>query len=120
MELLIAKVGITLRRSNLSMTQLRQIMGIYLRSSGQIMTHRQNALDRYEMALILILVTSVWSMQRFWWIMLKNFKYMSAIFYHNEAQKIEAEESLKAESKKRSKSIQTKILPIGNFTYAEE
>lgn len=45
---------------------------------------------------------------------------MSAIFYHNEEQKKEAEESMKAESKKRSKTIQTKILPIGTFYLAED
>jgi len=47
-------------------------------------------------------------------------QYMSAIFYHDQEQKKLAEESMKVEQKKRNASIQTKILPMGVFTNAED
>lgn len=46
-------------------------------------------------------------------------QYMSVIFYHNEQQLVQAEESLKFQQSKRAKPIQTKILPLNSFTSAE-
>jgi len=45
---------------------------------------------------------------------------MSAIFYHNDQQKALAEETMKAEAKKRNRTVQTKILPAGEFYDAED
>lgn len=49
-------------------------------------------------------------------------QYMNAVFYHNEAQKKEAETSRAAAAEEqgvKSTGIQTSILPVGDFTYAE-
>lgn len=45
---------------------------------------------------------------------------MSAIFYHNEEQKLLAETSLKEAQKEMSKPIQTQILKSSIFYEAEE
>jgi len=48
---------------------------------------------------------------------------MNAIFYQNESQKKLAEESLKAAAKSRGlevSDVETKILPVAKFTYAEK
>ena len=47
-------------------------------------------------------------------------QYRSAIFYHNEQQKNEAEASLKEEQKKYKQKIATQILPAQEFYKAEE
>lgn len=47
-------------------------------------------------------------------------QYRSAIFYHSEQQKKEAEVSLREEQKKYKEAIVTKILPAGPFYRAEE
>ena len=47
-------------------------------------------------------------------------QYMSAIFYHNEAQRELAYETRALEEKKRNKKIQTEILPLSNFYLAED
>jgi len=47
-------------------------------------------------------------------------QYMSAIFYHDDAQKQLAEESLKAEQAKRKRPIVTRILPHETFYEAED
>lgn len=47
---------------------------------------------------------------------------MNAVFYHNDAQKKAAEESRAAAAKKQeveASEIQTSIMPVGTFTYAE-
>jgi len=46
-------------------------------------------------------------------------QYMSVIFYHNDEQRILAEETMKIQQKKTVKPIQTKILPLKSFTEAE-
>jgi len=49
-------------------------------------------------------------------------QYMNAVFYHDEAQKKAAEESRASAGKKQGvegAEIQTSILPVGSFTYAE-
>lgn len=50
-------------------------------------------------------------------------QYMNAVFYHNAAQKKLAEESRAKAAKARGVSVrevQTGLLPVGTFTYAEE
>lgn len=50
-------------------------------------------------------------------------QYMNAVFFHNEAQKKLAEESRAAAAKSRGvtvEEVQTGLLPVGSFTYAEE
>jgi len=49
-------------------------------------------------------------------------QYMNALFYHNAVQKKKAEESVSALAQERGISlsdVQTQILPVGDFTYAE-
>jgi peptide-methionine (S)-S-oxide reductase len=49
-------------------------------------------------------------------------QYMNAVFYQDEGQKKAAEQSRAAAAKKRGigvSSVQTEILPVGKFTYAE-
>ena len=49
-------------------------------------------------------------------------QYMNALFYHDDAQKRGAEESRAAAAKKQGvevAEVQTSILPVGKFTYAE-
>lgn len=52
----------------------------------------------------------------------RGFSYTTAIFYHSEAQKEEAQKYIKflEDSKKYHKKIATKILPFKNFYLAEE
>lgn len=45
---------------------------------------------------------------------------MSAIFYHNETQKLLAEKSMEERSTKLGKPLYTKILPYKTFTLAED
>lgn len=47
-------------------------------------------------------------------------QYMSAIFYHNEAQKKLALESQQREQARRGQAIPVAILPVGTFTVAED
>ncbi len=47
-------------------------------------------------------------------------QYRSAIFYHNEQQKKEAEQSLKEEQKKYEEKIATEIVKAGTFYSAED
>jgi peptide-methionine (S)-S-oxide reductase len=50
-------------------------------------------------------------------------QYMNAVFYHDAAQKMVAEESRAKAAKSRGVSaeeVQTSLLPVGAFTYAEE
>ena len=47
-------------------------------------------------------------------------QYRSAIFYHNEEQKKEAEQSLKEEQKKYDEKIATEIVKAGTFYPAED
>lgn len=47
-------------------------------------------------------------------------QYTSAIFYHNEEQKLLAEESRSAEEKRRNSRIYTQILPYTGFYLAED
>ncbi|XP_011403212.1 PREDICTED: peptide methionine sulfoxide reductase-like, partial [Amphimedon queenslandica] len=47
-------------------------------------------------------------------------QYMSAIFYHSDEQKTQAEESKEQEQSKRSKKIQTKIAQAETFYNAED
>lgn len=47
-------------------------------------------------------------------------QYMSAIFYHNEEQKQQAEETKQVHQKKKMRPIATKILPAQTFYNAEE
>jgi peptide-methionine (S)-S-oxide reductase len=50
-------------------------------------------------------------------------QYMNAVFYHDEAQKKLAEESRAGAAKARGvlvEEVQTSLLPVGVFTYAEE
>lgn len=50
-------------------------------------------------------------------------QYMNAVFYHSEAQKKAAEESRERAAKEQGvedDGVQTAILPVGDFTYAEE
>lgn len=49
-------------------------------------------------------------------------QYMNAVFYHSEAQKKLAEESRTAAAKAqgvKAEGVETSILPVGEFTYAE-
>ena len=49
-------------------------------------------------------------------------QYMNAVFYHNDSQKKLAEKSRSAAALKQkveAESVQTSILPVGDFTYAE-
>ncbi len=48
---------------------------------------------------------------------------MNAVFYHNDSQKLLAEKSRAQAAKSRGISVeevQTNLLPVGTFTYAEE
>ena len=45
---------------------------------------------------------------------------MSAIFYHDEDQKREAESTMSDQQKKYARPVATKILPVGTFTDAED
>jgi peptide-methionine (S)-S-oxide reductase len=45
---------------------------------------------------------------------------MTAVFYHDEEQQRSAEESLAALGKKQSASIYTQVLPLTDFTLAED
>ena len=50
-------------------------------------------------------------------------QYMNAVFYHNKAQKMAAEESREkaaTEQGVEADAVRTSILPVGEFTYAEE
>lgn len=47
-------------------------------------------------------------------------QYMSAIFYHDEGQKRDAESTLKDQEKKYARPVATQILPVGIFTDAED
>ena len=46
-------------------------------------------------------------------------QYMSAIFYHNDEQRMLALETRALEEKRRNKRIQTEIVPFGKFYLAE-
>ncbi len=49
-------------------------------------------------------------------------QYMNAVFYHDEVQKVAAEKSRAATAKNQGvevSKVQTEILPVGKFTYAE-
>lgn len=47
-------------------------------------------------------------------------QYMSAIFYHDEDQEIEAKKSMEEKQKRTARKIVTKILPADKFYNAEE
>ena len=47
-------------------------------------------------------------------------QYMSAIFYHNDEQRMLALETRALEEKRRNKRIQTEIVPFGKFYLAED
>ena len=47
-------------------------------------------------------------------------QYMSAIFYHDEAQKKLALDTMAGEEERRNRKIQTEILPLGKFYLAED
>jgi methionine-S-sulfoxide reductase len=47
-------------------------------------------------------------------------QYMSAVFYHNDAQKKLAQESREREAASRKQAVTTKILPLGPFYLAED
>ena len=50
----------------------------------------------------------------------RGFNYSTAIFYHNEEQKLAAEKSKTALSEKLSQEVVTKILPLSSFYPAED
>lgn len=47
-------------------------------------------------------------------------QYKNAVFYHNEAQRQEAEASKKALEQRTGREVQTEILPVQSFTLAED
>ena len=63
-------------------------------------------------------------LKKFWSLhnptVVRGSQYMSAIFYHNSKQKIEAEQSMKDHQKTISQSIVTKIKKAETFYDAEE